>query len=136
MSNKVRIGQVYWMLFPGGEHVQAGRRPGIVWQNNVGNENSPNIIAIPLTSKLKKMSMPTHVVLDTYTSLYGIKSMAVCEGKQSIPKSAIQGYICDLSSEDLERVAVADLLTSGGLCFVTPKKLSALIATSVRLNSV
>lgn len=136
MSNKVRIGQVYWMLFPGGEHVQAGRRPGIVWQNNVGNASSPNIIAIPLTSKLKKMNMPTHVVLGTYTSVCGIKSMAVCEGKQSIPKSAVQDYICDLNSADLERIAVADLLTSGGLCFISRKKLSALVSTSGRLNSI
>lgn len=135
MDKGIRIGQVYWIDFPGGEHVQAGTRPGIIWQNNVGNHNSPNVIAIPLTSKLKKVNLPTHVVLDEYASTCNIKSMAVCEGKQSVCQNAVGNYIATLTGADLERIAIADLLTSGSLCFIDATKIRQLTEMSARLNT-
>lgn len=49
-----RIGEVYNMYFNGTGSEQSGWRPGVVFQNNIGNSKSPNIIALPLTSSLKK----------------------------------------------------------------------------------
>ena len=40
---------------------QSGIRPVIVIQNDVGNKFSPTVIVAPLTSKIKKQTMPTHV---------------------------------------------------------------------------
>ena len=57
------IGDIYFMRFGGSGSEQNGWRPGLVFQNNVGNAYSPNVIALPLTSSLKKVGQPTHVVL-------------------------------------------------------------------------
>ena len=43
--------------------VQGGTRPVIVLQNNSGNRSSPTVIVAPITSKLEKPHLPTHVVL-------------------------------------------------------------------------
>ena len=65
-NNKERvpqIGDVYLMKFGGSGSEQSGWRPGVVFQNNVGNAHSPNIIALPLTSSIKKKNQPTHVIV-------------------------------------------------------------------------
>ena len=43
--------------------VQSGNRPVLVISNDVANRNSPIITVIPLSSKLKKLELPVHVVL-------------------------------------------------------------------------
>ena len=62
-QNKTRvpqIGEVYYMRFGGTGSEQEGFRPGLVFQNNMGNAHSPNIIALPMTSVMKKLGHPTH----------------------------------------------------------------------------
>lgn len=63
-----QIGEVYLMNFGGSGCEQNGWRPGVVFQNNVGNAHSPNIIALPLTSSIKKAGQPTHVVIKSADS--------------------------------------------------------------------
>ena len=50
-----------------GEHygtcVQSGNRPVLILTNNVANRYSQTLTVIPLTSKMKKLDLPTHVVL-------------------------------------------------------------------------
>lgn len=46
-----------------GTSVQSGNRPVLVISNDVANRNSPIITVIPLSSKLKKLELPVHVVL-------------------------------------------------------------------------
>lgn len=43
--------------------VQSGFRPGIIIQNNIGNKYSPTVIVMPLTSKLKSLKQPTHLLI-------------------------------------------------------------------------
>lgn len=64
-----QIGEVYLMDFGGSGCEQNGWRPGVVFQNNVGNAHSPNIIALPLTSSIKKAGQPTHVVIKSADSI-------------------------------------------------------------------
>lgn len=45
------------------ESIQAGYRPAVVIQNDIGNKFSPTLLVIPLSSKLKRLNMPTHVVI-------------------------------------------------------------------------
>lgn len=68
-----QIGEVYLMNFGGSGCEQNGWRPGVVFQNNVGNAHSPNIIALPLTSSIKKAGQPTHVVIKSADS--GLRSV-------------------------------------------------------------
>ena len=46
-----------------GTSVQSGTRPVLVISNDVANRNSPVITVIPLSSKLKKLELPVHIVL-------------------------------------------------------------------------
>lgn len=46
-----------------GTSVQSGNRPVLVISNDVANRNSPIITVIPLSSKLKKLELPVHIVL-------------------------------------------------------------------------
>lgn len=91
------------MKFSGSGHEQSGLRPGIVFQNNVGNEKSPNIIAIPLTSVIKKLNMPSHVLLRA--SKYGLRkdSVALCEGPERLAKDKLGFYITTLSNQDMKK---------------------------------
>lgn len=43
--------------------IQSGYRPGIIIQNNIGNKYSPTLIAIPLTSQIKKLEQATHLFI-------------------------------------------------------------------------
>ena len=38
-------------------HIQAGKRPWVVVQNNVGNQFSSTSIVVPLTTKIKRLSL-------------------------------------------------------------------------------
>ena len=44
---------------------QAGTRPVVIIQNNIGNYYSPTVIIAPITSKVKiKSKLPTHIILE------------------------------------------------------------------------
>ena len=55
-------GEIYWAeLDPTRGSEQAGRRPVIVIQNDIGNEFSPTTIIAPLTTKELSKKYPTNV---------------------------------------------------------------------------
>lgn len=59
MDRPVKRGDVYWVdLDP-----PIGRRPGVVIQNDIGNEVSGNIILVIITTAFRGKSYPTDVVL-------------------------------------------------------------------------
>lgn len=130
-----KIGEVYMMKFSGSEHEQNGLRPGIVFQNNVGNTKSPNIIAIPLTSAIKKLNMPSHVLLKAKE--YGLRkdSVALCEGPERLSKDKIGFYITTLSKNDMKRIAKASLLATGAVSFLSQTEILDTWRASVVLNS-
>ena len=92
----IQRGQIYWVDFgsntTGAE--QGGIRPALVIQNNIGNSKSPAIVAIAITSKLKSMHLPVHVVIDDLESC-GLteNSMVLTEQVKTIDKSRVVGYI-------------------------------------------
>lgn len=128
------IGEIYFMNFSGSGSEQQGWRPGLVIQNNKGNEHSPNLIVLPLTSAIKKVKQPTHVVLEAETTGLRLDSMVLCENPQRMAKRNIGDYITKLSCSDMERVAVAYLLSSSALSFVNPDVLMDVYNQAVELN--
>lgn len=66
------------MHFDGVAHEQRGVRPGVVFQNNIGSNNSPNIIALPMSSSIKKMDLPTHVLLSAEKYGLALDSVVLC----------------------------------------------------------
>jgi len=102
-----KIGEVYLICFDGKGSVQRGWRPGLIIQNNVGNQYSPNVIALPLTSAIKHVDQPTHVYLPAKNTGLKIDSMVLCENPETVPKDMIKNYITDLPLEYMAAVAKA-----------------------------
>ena len=84
------------MKFDGDDSEQKKLRPGIVFQNNIGNVHSPNIIALPLTGHLKKISQPTHVIVRASDTGLKCDSVALCENPVCMSKKKIGNYITTL----------------------------------------
>ena len=76
------------------ESEQGGIRPVIIVQNDIGNKYSPTVIVLPMTSEIKKSSMPTHCILHK-SNINGLKvdSMVLAEQIRVIDKSRLQQYI-------------------------------------------
>lgn len=118
-----QIGEVYLMNFGGSGCEQNGWRPGVVFQNNVGNAHSPNIIALPLTSSIKKSGQPTHVIVKSADSGLRLDSMVLCENPECMSKERIGQYITTLSNR------------TSAISFLDTEVLLAVWHKAIRLNA-
>lgn len=106
------------MDFGGSGSEQAGVRPGLVFQNNIGNTHSPNIIALPLTSAIKKAGQPTHIILCSKKTGLQKDSVVLCENPERMSKDRVRKYIAKLSEDDMRRVAIGSLLATSAIAFL------------------
>lgn len=83
--------------------VQSGIRPCVVIQNDKGNEYSPTIIVAPLTSSVKKMHMPTHVIMPATEGLF-CNSMVVCEQIVTVSREQIRNFVCRISDDSMAKI--------------------------------
>ena len=130
-----QIGDIYMMKFGGSANEQCGWRPGLVFQNNVGNTYSPNIIALPLTSVLKKANQPTHVVVRANDTGLKRDSMVLCENPERMSKERVGDYITTLSDAYMKQVAEASLLSSSVISFLDIELLVSVWKKAVALNT-
>lgn len=128
------IGEVYNMYFDGAGSEQSGWRPGVVFQNNVGNANSPNIIALPLTSSLKKSHMPTHVLVKSSDTDLRRDSVVICENPERMSKEKVGKYITTLSEEYMRKITIANLLATSAISFLDKDSLISAWEKAVQLN--
>lgn len=131
-----QIGEVYLMRFGGTQHEQTGTRPGLIIQNNVGNRHSPNVIAIPMTTSLKKQNQPTHVVIKSSPEGLRKDSLVLCEGPERMAKDKVMSYITKLHAEDMARIAKATLLATSIISFLSIEELTEIWYDAVRLNTI
>lgn len=130
-----QIGDIYMMKFGGSANEQYGWRPGLVFQNNVGNAYSPNIIALPLTSVLKKANQPTHVVVKAHDTGLKKDSMVLCENPERMAKEKIGDYITTLGEEYMKQIAEASLLSSSVISFLDIEHLVSVWKKAAQLNA-
>ena len=62
---KPKIGEVYLIDFPQDGHTQGGIRPGVIFQNDVGNKYSPNVVVLPLNCRLDQYSQHATLHVET-----------------------------------------------------------------------
>ena len=137
-SNNTRnpkIGEIYLAYFDGSGNEQKGFRPGLVFQNNVGNEHSPNLIVLPLTSALKKTNQPTHVFIPKEVGLRK-DSMVLCENPKCMSKYKLGEYITTLPEEYMAQVAVGNILSSSAIAFIDPDLLMSVWQKALALNAI
>ena len=118
-DNRIAIGDIYMMNFSGDANEQKGWRPGVVFQNNTGNKFSPNIVALPLTSSIKKTAQPTHVTLRAADTGLKLDSMVLCENPETISKGKIGKYLTSLPEDYMKQIAVANILASSAISFLS-----------------
>lgn len=102
-----KFGEVYYAELVAEGHLQGGMRPVIIAQNNMGNEHSPMINIIPLSSRTSKKPLPMHVLIEQD---YGLKytSIALVEQMRPIPRKSISGNkISTLKHEVLKAIGRA-----------------------------
>ncbi|NTU72160.1 MAG: type II toxin-antitoxin system PemK/MazF family toxin [Coriobacteriia bacterium] len=109
----VRRGQVYWVDFgPAKSSVQAGRRPVLVVQNDVGNRYSPNTIVVAMTTRIARKDYPTEVRLPD--ELFGKPSVVRCGQMLTVAQDRLIGAaIASLDPATMSRVDTALQLSLG-----------------------
>lgn len=101
------IGEVYFVNFPETDGIIKGWHPGIICQNNLGNRYGPNVIAIPVTSKVERLDIQSNVLLPVpEVGLYHT-SMAVCGSLQTVPKQDVGDFITMLPVSYMKKIARA-----------------------------
>lgn len=90
---------------------QYGRRPVVIIQNNKGNRYSPTTIIAPITTKINKNKIPTHVKLDGEYIGLPKESMAMLEQIRVLDKRKLKEKIGEISATDRKRINVAAALS-------------------------
>ena len=105
-DDMLHFGDIYYAdlsQVQNGMHIQSGRRPVIVVSNDACNYYSSVITIVPLTSQLKKLSMPTHVMIQG--NGLEVPSMALCEQIMTIDKRLLSDKIGTIdSSKTLNKI--------------------------------
>lgn len=130
-----RIGEVYMVRFEGTGSEQSGVRPAVVFQNNIGNIHSPNVIVLPLTSRYKKTNQPTHVLIPAKGTGLKLDSMVLCENPVCISKTKLQKYMTTIPQEYMGKIAEANLLASSAICYLNPEILETLWERAAKMNA-
>jgi mRNA interferase MazF len=91
---------------------QGESRPVLIVQNNLGNRHSPTVIVAPITGKLGKTPIPTHVLLLKSCGLE-MDSLALIEQVRAIDRSRLDNYIGFADKKDMSQVDTALLISIG-----------------------
>lgn len=84
-----------------GTSVQDGCRPAFIMSNDTANLHSGIVTVVPLTSKLKKSYLPTHVILaDECPALE--PSMVLGEQLTTIGKTSLKSYVGRVTEKIME----------------------------------
>lgn len=77
-------------------------RPCVVVSGNKTNYTSKNVTVVPLSSKLKRLDLPFHIVLRQKVNHQ--QAIAMCEIYYTIPKTQLDNYVCTLYENDLSKI--------------------------------
>lgn len=136
IKHKPSIGEVYLVNFAGSDNEQQGLRPCVIFQNAVGNEHSPNVVVLPITSAIKNTSQPTHVILPAQETGLVYDSMVLCENPKTLSKNKLGRYLTTIPAEYLRRIAEAQVLASSAIAFLDIESLIRVWEKSQTLNAV
>ena len=92
---------------------QAGTRPVIIFQNNSISRFTTTFLVIPLTTNLRRASLPTCVRLDQSEGGLAHDSVALCHQLRVLDKSRLRNRLGQISSHKLEAIERCVLFTIG-----------------------
>jgi len=95
----IKRGDIYFAnLNPVVGSEQGNIRPVLIVSNDIGNKFSPAIVVVPLTCKLNKKPLPTHVFIPQDGGIE-VDSLALVEQIRTIDRSRLDGYIGCIGSQ-------------------------------------
>ena len=110
----MKRGEIYYAnLDPVIGSEQGGIRPVLIIQNDLGNRFSPTVIVLPLTSRMGKANLPTHVPIMPPQGGIRKPSLILCEQVRTLEKSRLTGYLGALPGEKMQMVERALSLAVG-----------------------
>lgn len=98
----IKRGDVYYAdlnPFVGSE--QGGVRPVLIVQNDVGNACSSTLIVAAITSRMNKLDIPTHIVIESGLDK---DSVVLLEQIRTIDRKRLKHFVSRLSDEDMDRI--------------------------------
>lgn len=96
-------GDIYYAdLSPVVGSEQGGYRPVLILQNNKGNKFSTTVIVAPISSKVQKNKIPTHVLIDS--DQLERKSIVLLEQIRTIDKKRIFDKVGSVSPEKMKLI--------------------------------
>ena len=101
MDFDVKRGDVYWISYAEGAvgSEPTAHRPYVIVSSNRGNETSPTVLGVNITTK------PRWGILNPEVQTQGKSSWVNCNTVLCIDKSRLQKYMCSLTEEEMERVS-------------------------------
>ncbi len=101
----IKRGDLFWVnLDPTRGSEQAGRRPVVVIQNNIGNEEAPTTIVAPLTTKAFLKEYPTNVCLLKGVGGLKFNSTVLLSQIRTIDQSRLEAKIGQLPPIYLKKI--------------------------------
>lgn len=85
----------------------------LVVQNDVGNSHSPTTIVLPITSRLTKAKLPTHVELTKVESGLARDSVVLAEQIRTIDKQRLQQKVSSLNDSAMNKINHAMEISMG-----------------------
>lgn len=117
-KQQVQRGEIVWCDL--GEAVgseQGGCRPVVIVQNDVGNTYSTTTIVVPLTTKIKKTTLPTH-----YQFVNNHVSQVACaEQIRTVDKVRLGASLGFVRKEDVDAISRCVQIAVGEIEFVPNK---------------
>lgn len=111
---QVRRGDIYYAdLSPVVGSEQGGVRPVLVVQNDIGNRYSPTVIVAPVTTRLEKARLPTHVELRAQEHGLEQDAVVLLEQVRTIDKRRLREKVAHLEGEIMRRVDEALRISLG-----------------------
>lgn len=96
-------GEIYYAdLSPVVGSEQGGYRPVLILQNNKGNKYSTTVIVAPVSSRMTKNDLPTHVIIEE--NFLEKKSVILLEQIRTIDKKRIDEKLGCLSNKVMDDV--------------------------------
>lgn len=110
----IKRGDFYWAsLDPIRGSEQAGRRPVLVIQNNIGNEMAPTTIVAPLTTKSFLKGYPTNVNLPKGSAGIPSDSTILLSQIRTLDKTRFEKQIGSLTPTLMQKVDRAIKISLG-----------------------
>jgi mRNA interferase MazF len=114
MTEPIKRGEV-WLanLDPTQGSEQAGTRPVILFQDDIVSQFSTTVIAIPLTTNLRRASLPICLLIEQGDSGLTQNSVALCFQMRVLDKARLIRKLGQLKIETMTQLEEVVLLTLG-----------------------